>query len=324
MRRLLRTPNNITRVWVDIGTADRSDFEHNSAAAQDVFVLGVEPTPAYYEAMLNRTQRALWGARWLMVQRACVGLNDTAEEMTLLVHPLQECNSLLASPDGLNVHGKACVGTEPTRRKVRTTTLQPLLRRVLALANVERVELLKVDVQGYEWPCVEGAGSALPFVDNLFLEAQDLPRHHPRMMYKGARNIGELDAALAPHGFVRQYCEDNMTPGMRELNCLWTQRGRKPLWVTGRPQGPHPSVAYNTKVPPVWHRQVAYVDQLMTASSPGALFPLLHGRTAGRLHGWSAWLREDQTRVLYVASVGLALGCTAQLYMLRRLFAYAR
>ena len=53
---------------------------------------------------------------------------------------------------------------------------------------------------------------------------------------EGTHGIGELDELLAPYGFVRQYCEDNRTPPMREFNCLWTQQGRPPLWVTGRPQ----------------------------------------------------------------------------------------
>ena len=90
-------------------------------------------------------------------------------------------------------------------------------------------------------------------------------------------DIGEMDTKLTPFGFVRQYCEDNMTPGLRELNCLYTRRGREPVWVTGRPLPQTKSgqaalaVQYDTAKRPRWPRQVVYVAPLHTASTPGAL-----------------------------------------------------
>jgi hypothetical protein len=97
-------------------------------------------------------------------------------------------------------------------------------------------KLLKIDAQGNELPCVLSASEQLSRVENLFLEVQDVPRG--RLMYTSAANLGEMDDELSKHGFARQYCEENFgvshSPFIRELNCLWTQRGREPLWVSGQ------------------------------------------------------------------------------------------
>ena len=100
-----------------------------------------------------------------------------------------------------------------------TATLKPLLQQILQV--VPRIELLKVDVQGMEAPCLLGAEQTLKHVDNIFLEIQDLPATHPAVMYTSSSrpplDIGEMDALLANYDFVRQYCEDN-TELFREMN----------------------------------------------------------------------------------------------------------
>ena len=141
-----------------------------------------------------------------------------------------------------------------------------------------RLQLLKIDVQGFEASCVASAGEALRRVDNIFLEVQDLPSNHSKIMYVGTRDIGEIDELLGPYGFVRQYCEDNNTPPMREFNCLWTMRGQPPLWVTGRPQPKgRPAVEYDTTRPPTF-AGVLHVAPLLTASTAGALDHVVHTR----------------------------------------------
>ena len=79
-----------------------------------VFVIGVEPTPSYYETMRQRAGEAAWGQRRLMLQRACVGPDDQSEEVTLQVHLLQECNSLMSTRAGVKVHRGACIGLKAT------------------------------------------------------------------------------------------------------------------------------------------------------------------------------------------------------------------
>ena len=102
--------------------------------------------------MERRTSRQGVRARFEMIPRACAGPGQEVGELEMFMHPLQECNSLLAAKAGVWAHGGDCVGKPAKRLKVPVVTLQPLLRQ--ALAVLPRVQLLKLDVQGVEWPCL--------------------------------------------------------------------------------------------------------------------------------------------------------------------------
>eukprot|EP00966_Prymnesium_polylepis_P270396 6246346-Prymnesium_polylepis.1 len=182
--------------------------------------------------MRSKLDAVRWGSRFRIIERACVGAGGPST-VTMYVHPLEECNSLLPTRAGHEpVHGGDCVGQAPTRTEVNTTTLHELL------VGLQRVRLLKIDVQGLERPCIEGGGALLSRVDNIFLEVQDLPPE--RRMYAATGNasvgVGDMDRFLARWRFERMYCELNSWPTVREFNCLYTQRGAASLWVTGRPQ----------------------------------------------------------------------------------------
>ena len=73
---------------------------------------------------------------------------------------------------------------------VETLPLQHLLH---SLPPSLRIELLKIDVQGNEWPCIESASHLLHRVDNLFIEVED----GATQIYIGALNVSALDDRLA-------------------------------------------------------------------------------------------------------------------------------
>lgn len=159
---------------------------------------------------------------------------------------------------------------------MHSTTLEPLIRS--ALTQVPRIELLKLDVRGYEWPCILGAGKMLDKVDNIFVEVQDVPKDDKKMMYfdsVGSRtsDLANMDANLEKLGFVRQYCETN-SPRVREFNCLYTKQGQHPIWVTGRPQGKGLAVNNDTSAAPKF-KGTFYISPLKTSRKPGALDDLL-------------------------------------------------
>jgi FkbM family methyltransferase len=276
---LLTGHNNTRRVWFDIGVAGHSDFQVDVADADDLLVVALEPTPSSFHKFRRYVESRPWRNRWSLVQRACIGPGDERQEVVMHTHAMPECNSLLpaTSRSDVVVHKGRCIGDTSKPATVKTTTLEPLLQQALAL--VRRVQLLKIDIQGLESPCLEGAGDALRSVDNIFLEVQDLPRDHASMMYvdaatrKGPIHVGDFDERLGRLGFERQYCEEN-SAAVREFNCLYTQRGRPPLWVTGRPlrlRRTHAhAVEYNMSVAPDF-RWARWVAPLLTAATAGAL-----------------------------------------------------
>jgi len=272
--------NNTQRIWFDIGVAGHSDFQVDVADSTDLLVVAMEPTPASHDKFKHYIDsHADWKSRWALVQRACVGSDDGRHEVVMHTHPMPECNSLLPATERSDVivHRGKCIGAASKTTTVPTTTLAPLLRQALAI--VERIELLKIDIQGLEWPCLEGAGDRLRKVDNIFLEVQDLPRDHTHMMYvdsttrRGPIHIGDFDERLGRLGFARQYCEENAA-SVREFNCLYTQVGRPPLWVTGRPlrlpRHHARAVEHNMSTAPKfpWAKWVA---PLLTSATPGEL-----------------------------------------------------
>ena len=52
-------PSNTQHVWIDVGTASRSDFEADAAMQTNLFVLGIEPTPIAFDAMHSVKERQL-------------------------------------------------------------------------------------------------------------------------------------------------------------------------------------------------------------------------------------------------------------------------
>ena len=121
-------------------------------------------------------------------------------------HPMPECNSLLPATERSDVivHRGKCIGAASKTTTVPTTTLAPLLRQALAI--VERIELLKIDIQGLEWPCLEGAG------DRLRKGGQHLPG--------GARPA----ARSYPHDVRRQHDAAWADPYRRFRRAAWPPR----------------------------------------------------------------------------------------------------
>jgi len=256
-------PKGTQALWFDVGTAGHSDYERDVQLNKGVFFIGIEPVSHYVKAVENRLRWQSPG-RFLMVQRACS--TESAQKLKFFVHPLEECNSVHETNEGsIQVHGGTCVGIPPTETVVESVTLAEL---ILQVPSHIPIPLLKVDVQGHEWPCLKGADEHLKRIDNIFLEVQDLP--HEKLMYKDSLNLGDMDNQLGSMGFVRQYCEEN-TPWVREFNCLYTQSNRQPMWITGRPQPEGSrSVKMDMQVEPSFSG-VSYVSSLETTKEPGAL-----------------------------------------------------
>lgn len=255
-------PTDARAVWLDIGTAGRSDFEYDFLnASPNTYLIGMEPTPEYAMQMKDKLDSS---GRFAMFQNACA--EKSGEHITFYVHKLQECNSLNpVNSKSPSVHNGNCVGAPATQIMVTTINLEEVLRQVPASVPIE---VLKIDVQGHEWPCLKGAGVQLDRVANVFLEVQDIESGTTEM-YQNSLSLGDMDIEMEKQQFFRQYCEANeMT--LREFNCLYTRKGETPLWVTGRPQGSQPTVKYDLENLPKF-RSAHYIFEYKTSEKPGEM-----------------------------------------------------
>ena len=224
-------PNETRAVWVEVGVWKRSNFVHQLAADPSLFLIAIEPTQSSALSSARELDFKARG-RYVMVQSACTAL-AWPSTLTFYEHPDSECNSLnLDNPVAAPVDAGKCVGGRSRSRSVPVVTLAQVLQRIpLSL----QIPLLKIDIQGREWPCLDGAGPSLRRIDNILIEIQDL-HDWGRAMYQNSHNASFLDSHLGEHGFVRQFCELNGPGGklgrnshVREVNCMYTQRSRDPL-----------------------------------------------------------------------------------------------
>ena len=120
-------------------------------------VIAVEPQPYNCQKLL-----ANWRANGfenVALYVPAVGEHDT----TVALHQQVETDSTRLSMVLEPVNDEARVFYVPLRR----------LEAILREQRVERVRLLKIDVEGYELEVVNGLGSFLPSIDNIILEVLD-------------------------------------------------------------------------------------------------------------------------------------------------------
>lgn len=89
-------------------------------------------------------------------------------------------------------------------------------------AGVDRVDLIKLDVQGYELGVLRGAGALLGGVLAVYAEA------HVEPAYEGAATFSEIDLFLRGHGLVLHQIHEVTTSG-DDLQTLQVDG----LWVRG-------------------------------------------------------------------------------------------
>ena len=298
------------RLWLDIGTSFRTltkwDLEQNAS----LVVVGVDPLRSNIEhAYQPKTPR------FVRIHGACSESTGTA---TFYVHKSPTCGTLNPTRKNAPTVGTgndACTGDVPIPTQVPTFPLRLLLR---SLPSTGRIELLKIDVQGSELDCLRSAGAELRRVDNVLLEVQDAAEGSNLLMYEGAPTIPDLDALLASHGLVRQYCERNFYgKQLKEINCLYasTHPLARRLWATGNFQRQGPMVSFDN-LPSF--RKFAIADHLLTVKgswpgervAPGArLRPLSSFNSSainGRMLGAGSYDWHRQASTLETAMEALA------------------
>lgn len=218
------------RLWIDCGISTESIANNDVHRDASLVLVGVDAVNANL-----RSRRHAATPRLARIGGACAetaGVGIAAFE----THNSPTCGSLLPS-SGMKIgKGKdACIGDMPVTVPVISFPLQMLIHLATTMIT-PRVELLLIDIQGAELPCLRSAASSLRLVDHIFLEVQDLlPDESGSHLYNGSASLPQLDALLEGQGFERQYCEPNawIPRFLHEVNCLYSSRSAaRPIWVT--------------------------------------------------------------------------------------------
>jgi FkbM family methyltransferase len=127
--------------------------------------------------------------------------SDCNGEVEFFVHEhFAEISSVL--PAKADVAGMAeILAGAPTRLVVQTKTLDD----IVATCNATEIDLLKIDVQGFEDRVLKGATRVLAMTKIVFIEVSFRP------LYEGSCTFFDVHTHLVDHGFVLI----NLEPGYR-------------------------------------------------------------------------------------------------------------
>jgi FkbM family methyltransferase len=167
-------------VFVDVGA--NAGYYTRLLSQNFQHVLAIEPHPFFYD-LLTRTCPAN-----CEVHRIAVANNEGQTRMRVVDF------SDISSPSFLGESSMLATRSEAVGFKtisVRTATLTSLLR------NYERIDLVKVDVEGAEWLVIEGADSTMPKIQSWIIELHDRSRKN------------ELEDCMSQYGYVSQWLEQD-------------------------------------------------------------------------------------------------------------------
>jgi FkbM family methyltransferase len=158
-----------------------------TAAVLDAYgaldTLVIEPNPNVYVSLAARF------AASPNVRCSCVGLADRESDLELVVSGGSQFASFLPAVAELTtLYGDQA-------REVRRVKV-PVVRLDTLVHPDQRVQLLKLDVQGYEMNVLAGAVNTLARTEMILVEANWIAH------YEGACEFSELDKFLVSRGFV--------------------------------------------------------------------------------------------------------------------------
>lgn len=170
-------------VAVDVGANNGNWTEDLLSLVSVKRVLAIEPDPRISSGLLSKFERS-----------SCVTVLATAigsTQGTLPFYQMEDpsMNSFLApTPEALSQYGRAAF--ENSVVKISVEPLDSLTE------SLDLIDLLKIDVQGFESEVIKGASATLKRTKYLFLEVNFFSH------YYGELTFAELSATLMNHGFV--------------------------------------------------------------------------------------------------------------------------
>ena len=226
---------NVHSIVIEVGTNTRPEFlmpVHDNLQ-QSMYFLGLEP--AVFDAA-RKVCETTSPNKCTMLPFAIGTVNEV--KAFHISSTCKECSSLLDIPsdapknEGAAPDGKKDTNTVTTTEVV-VITLDTLFHHIVP-SNVD-VRLLSLDMQGFDLHGLSSLRnpSYRSRVANVFIECQDLPIGHPKMLHaSGSATCGQAVDCVKKHwpGWAFVGCWANLA--VREFNCVF-RNTQHPLAMMG-------------------------------------------------------------------------------------------
>jgi FkbM family methyltransferase len=171
--KLAQVPGEIGGVIVDVG-ANRGQFiEIAMQRYRPRQIVGIEPLPDAFAELQEK-----WGNHpAVQLYRCAAGATDTTVELQVSRH--DQASSVLPIRTGSDLLFD--------QRDLSLSQVIPVEQRrlddILQEAEIEQVDLLVLDVQGYELEVLRGASASLPRTRTILLEVTFYPQYETQSLF---------------------------------------------------------------------------------------------------------------------------------------------
>lgn len=203
IRKILRLASIDTgnTVIFDVGANVGQSVDRFRKYLPDAFIFSFEPSPGPFEELATKH------ANDRGIKCFNLGLGSCRGELPFFLNPDSGSNSFYK----LNLDGESFKlgNTEEARKNHNATTLKEIisynteirvsvntLNNICLEEGVKRVEILKIDTQGFELEILRGATDILP--NTLIVEAEVMFSD----TYERSPRLGELESFMSEFGFV--------------------------------------------------------------------------------------------------------------------------
>jgi len=193
--KLAHVPAKVGGVIVDVG-ANRGQFiDLAMARFRPQKMIGIEPLPDAFDVL-----KTAWGSDPAVELYQCAaGAENTTVDIQVSRH--DQASSVLP----MHSNGDLLFDQRDLSLSNVISVEQRQLDDILQETGISTIDLLTLDVQGYELEVLRGASVSLPRTKTLLLEVTFYPQYEMQPLF------WDVHTYLRDHGFVLRWCGDYQT-----------------------------------------------------------------------------------------------------------------
>jgi FkbM family methyltransferase len=213
----IEIPSGCTKFYIDVGAFKITEFSGELTTNPALFVVAFEPTPTTYKIHQNNFLHPHLNLLNAAASPQLGSMPFYANEQGA------HCNSLLERNDGFEsptYENGAKKVVQCTKHGERVDV--PTLPLWSIIEQLPKLDLLKIDAQGYDFEVVKTAAPVFHMITEVTLECQDIGEHLELALYKNMAQCPEIISYMESHGW-KETKRGFANEGIKEYD-LWFEK----------------------------------------------------------------------------------------------------